>query len=128
VDFALLVERCYRLGPSEFPARGVHLAVGQVCIKGPEGIFHHVAALIGLGDNPVCAVAVVRGDGDFCPSRGVVSAGQVLNNPAMAVRILPGDDDAGFVTALVRADGGIDRHHDALLVRSPFATRPVNVL
>jgi len=124
----LLVERCYRLGPSELAARGVHLAIGQICIKGAEGIFHHVAALIGLSNNAVCPVVVVSGDGDFCPSRGVVSAGQVLNNPAMAVRILPGDDDAGLVTALVRADRGIDRHHDALQVRGLLTAGPVNVV
>ncbi len=91
---------------AEQTAGGVHCGIGDVVVDHAQRRLHHLAAVIDLGDDPVGTVALIGGDGDAGPLDRRVMAGEVGQYIAAAVLVLAGDDDAGLVGVLARANIG----------------------
>ena len=124
VNFALLVECSYRLGPDDLAAGRAQRRKADIRVNHPDGRLDHLAAIVDLGDDPVSLVAVIETDRDAGPFGWRVATGLVREHITVPIGVLAGDDNPGFVRFLAARGSRVDRHGDADEIGNLFMDRP----
>ncbi len=113
MNAALLVQGRHRLGADRLASACAQRLEGRVGLDRAQRGFHHLAAIVHLGDDAVALVAPERRDRAGRPIARAVTAREIVQHIGGVVGPEPRDDDAGFGRSRPRARRRVDRHHHA---------------
>ncbi|GIK49007.1 MAG: hypothetical protein BroJett013_17040 [Alphaproteobacteria bacterium] len=123
---SLLVERRDRLRPRPFAARGVHQTHGARAPRLRQGRAHHVAALVGFGDDLHRLELPRRRAHAARPAERRQAQRRTIGQHIGSRPAPPGDDDPARGVRMSRRR--IDAHDHALQAFRARAARPLQIL
>jgi hypothetical protein len=117
------VERRHRFGPHPLALPRPHLAHRHLAIHLRNHRPHHVAALVGLGDDAVRFELVERRHRPPCPGIGMRRSETQVRQHHRLIPTPRRHHDAAAIGTLVPGHRRIDRHHSALATSALVAPK-----